>query len=652
MVNWKEIKIVYLKEIQEIFRNKRVLITAFVIPVLIFPLIFAGMNWLQSFEKKQTREEGFKIAVTDDMDEITTFLRTESDVPVNIIYSDQIPRDVVDETVQLGLQFEDNAKSQRKIWMYFIGSKNKSINAMSHVEKLFSSHNYSWSRQFVARDLSNPAIESIDAMEIQLRDVASVEQQSGHRVGKILPLILIMMLVSGCSFAAVDMIAGEKERGCFETILVSRISRESVIIGKMFVVIITGIIALILNLLSVFIWVESGLLKSPDSTTMDFTIGFGSIIGIFICLIPITLIIAAILILISAKAKSYQSGQTLLMPVTLLSMVPALAATMPGMQSDSYLVIIPIANVMVGMREMLEGSLKLWPMLVGNVVNFALAVVFIKSAITSLNREGQLVSGVDHDSYQLDSLRKDPVRTAFIGFAVVWLLFFFIFVPLQAKDLVSGLLLTLWGLILLSGIYMVKFQDLPLKETLSLKPTNWKVMCGTVIFQTGFLPLVLLLNDFVMRYLPIPSQFMEEFADAITPDLPVVGILLLMAVSPGICEEVLFRGAILGSLRRRWPAWKSVVFSSIMFGFLHFSIYRLFATTVLGGAMGWMVIQTGSIYPAMLAHFWNNAMATVILPELPMADINELYMLLGLPLVVLGVFLIRTGSNESKDSDQ
>ena len=174
--------------------------------------------------------------------------------------------------------------------------------------------------------------------------------------------------------------------------------------------------------------------------------------------------------------------------------------------------------------------------------------------------------------------------------------------------------------------------------------TSWKVWLGSVLFQLGMLPVTLFLNLWVMKLLPIPKGWMESFSEALTPDLSTFNIILIMAISPGICEELLFRGAIQGSFQRKWKPLRSIIATSILFGFMHFSVYRLFPTTIIGIGLGWIVHMSGSLYPAMLAHALNNAIAMVIPEHFDLSGLNDTWMLLGIPFVILGAILIVYGS--------
>lgn len=644
MRNWNEIKIVYIKEITEILRNKRVIISAFLIPLLIYPVVIGGMDWLQSLDRKKDAEEGFMIALPPGHQDMARFLEEKIDVPIHILeIRDPVPV-VVSKDADLGLEIEIS-EADRNIWFYYLGSNDKSIKALEKCKNLFENNRVFWIREFLASDVEDSSLRSYSAFESEFRDVANLQEKSGHKIAKILPFILIMMLVGGCSFAAVDLIAGEKERGCFETLLVSPISRESVIVGKMLVVIITGFISLAINLLSMYLCLKLGLFNPSGDAEFTFTISNGSIAGIFLCSIPMTIIFASVLMLISAKAKTYQAGQTLLMPFSLLALLPAVTAALPGMQSDSFLVAIPIANVVVAMKEMLEGSMKWWSMIAGNLVNLGIAVAILRVTVGSLEKEGSLIPGsVSDTDFSIRAIQRDPVVTSLAGFAFIWLMMFFVMAPLQAQDMVSGLIITLWGLFLTSAIFIVRFQKLPLKSTMQLRSTSWLVWTGAAIFQLGMLPLTVQIAELTKKVLPMPPQWLESFSESLTPDISTFATVLLIAVSPGICEELLFRGAILGSLRNRWSPWRAIIVSSMLFGLLHFSVYRLLPTTLIGIGLGWIAYMGGSIYPAMMAHALNNAIAVTVVPELNLEKYSENWLWLSFPLLLTGIWLIRRGA--------
>jgi hypothetical protein len=86
--------------------------------------------------------------------------------------------------------------------------------------------------------------------------------------------------------------------------------------------------------------------------------------------------------------------------------------------------------------------------------------------------------------------------------------------------------------------------------------------------------------------------------------------LLVIAVTPAICEELLNRGIMMKAYESR-GTMKAVVISSILFGVFHYNIMNLFGPILLGLLIGYYVVRTNSIFAGMLAHFLNNAYSMI-----------------------------------------
>ncbi len=102
---------------------------------------------------------------------------------------------------------------------------------------------------------------------------------------------------------------------------------------------------------------------------------------------------------------------------------------------------------------------------------------------------------------------------------------------------------------------------------------------------------------------PTPPALEEALRRAVTPDLlGIVNVVLL----PALCEEILLRGVVSFALANRFGRVAGVVGSAVLFALLHFSLYRLAPTFLLGCSFGAMAIATGSIIPSIVAHALNN----------------------------------------------
>jgi membrane protease YdiL (CAAX protease family) len=122
-------------------------------------------------------------------------------------------------------------------------------------------------------------------------------------------------------------------------------------------------------------------------------------------------------------------------------------------------------------------------------------------------------------------------------------------------------------------------------------------------FCAGFIALLAIKSLFGRVYLG------GDITDLMTRSLPVS--ILLIAVLPAVCEELLFRGMIQRGLEKLGAGW-SVLLSGILFGLFHFDFQRLAAQTIIGLLSAYVVYRTGSIFNGMILHFMNNGLLTMI----------------------------------------
>jgi sodium transport system permease protein len=118
------------------------------------------------------------------------------------------------------------------------------------------------------------------------------------------------------------------------------------------------------------------------------------------------------------------------------------------------------------------------------------------------------------------------------------------------------------------------------------------------------------LMDYV---LPVPTQMLEGLGQGLLPDsVPAWQLILLLSVVPGIAEELTFRGVLLHGLRRRFGPVGLALTVGLIFGFFHFQIFRIPSTAFLGVLLTMVTLLSGSVFPAMVWHILNNALAVTL----------------------------------------
>ena len=141
---------------------------------------------------------------------------------------------------------------------------------------------------------------------------------------------------------------------------------------------------------------------------------------------------------------------------------------------------------------------------------------------------------------------------------------------------------------------------------------------------------------------PAPRALTEALERVATPTGSPVGPLLAIALTPGICEELLCRGAIQPALRARFGTGRGVLIAALLFAALHLSLYRFVPTFLLGLSYGALAVASGSIVPAMVAHTLNNA-AVVLASSAGAARMRDALDAHRLPGVGLAVIILTIG---------
>lgn len=209
----------------------------------------------------------------------------------------------------------------------------------------------------------------------------------------------------------------------------------------------------------------------------------------------------------------------------------------------------------------------------------------------------------------MKKLTKRPLAAALAMAAASILFLLLIAAPMQAAWGMTGLLLTELGLLALAlgGAALLREK---LSDVFPLRAPRLRPAFGAVVLWLGaYMPV---LTAAILMQLLLPAQTVEVstgitgLAVTVSPWLR----FLIMAVSPAICEEAVYRGFILSHLGPL-PAWARVAVCGALFGAFHLDVTRFLSTALLGAAITWAVLCTGNLFYAGLIHLCNNALSVL-----------------------------------------
>ena len=496
------------------------------------------------------------------------------------------------------------------------------------------------------------------AFAVATTGIAARAQVSGYMLSKILPLVVVVMVMLGAFHPAIDITAGERERSTLETTLSAPIDRASLMGGKVLAVATLASLTGVLNLASMSLTVLEGthLIAGGAKAPIPWLHAAAA----FAVVPPTAFLFASVMVAIGALARSYKEAQTLLTPVYFLCMAPALTAGLGDFQLSGVTAWIPGVGVTLLARDLILGHASLGVTLavlcstaLYGAAALALAARLYDSERLFFTDEASLGLGAwlrhvatghgDADDAREGTDDEPPTAghaLALYGIACVLLLF--VFVPLQTWRLGPGLALSEWvGLGGLTWLY-ARGRGQKLSRVIRARAPSPMAVAGAVLIGLSAWLVVGLLAEWI---LPAPKEVVEGLRRAVAPSDGGRGALLtlfLMALTPALCEEALFRGPILRGLRTRLPPAGAAILTGLLFGIFHLDPWRLLPTAILGVALSGIALASDSIIPAMVAHFVNNA-CLILLARLHADDTDALPTSTKLLLGTLGAVVLLIG---------
>jgi len=443
-------------------------------------------------------------------------------------------------------------------------------------------------------------------VKLVAEDISTPQERAARQYGPALSAFMILMLLGGGSVAALDSLAGERERGTLSTLFVSSIGRPTIAWSKFCAVAIISVAVALVQILNLAGYAIFGFVDWPLQSGQGGVWGF---VALFLLFSVEAIFTAALLLHISARSSSFKEAQLFFFPTFLVSFALSLSGLMPAFESASVVSLIPVTGPGVLIPEILAGRLDPLILALQCAVHLLAAYGLMKATIALMQREDFL--GGQAPQHGKELVFEQFSQRALPFFALLCAALFVVPSNFAALSTLKGQgLFNQLVLFVLCPYLFLKFYGQKVRTAVPVKRVDLRIVLACL----ALIPLGQLaatgLSHLVGPLLPAPVKALEMMMELLDlENTPHWQLFFLIGILPGICEEFAFRGVLLHSLHKRFGPWALAFVVAVVFGFFHVNFFRVLPTAYLGFFMALLTLATGSVLPAMLVHIGNNSFA-------------------------------------------
>jgi sodium transport system permease protein len=392
---------IFKKELIDTLRDKRTMRTMLLIPLLVFPIILTiSVNVSSSFEKKAS-EEKITLGVWGDLS--GKYIKQLKQMPKGL--GEMVPRSFEDSTklkqaiengeIQLGLIIPKNEENllRNKVsipltWLFDASEIGRQDRAESYMNVISNN-----AESIRLKELGVDA-DKLHPLVPVYENCASDKKMIGQLAGGILPYIFIAFGFIGCMYPAIDLFTGEKERGTIETLLTTPVSRWQILVGKMLVIVTSGMLAASCALIGLFVSIEFlDIVKNQEILNIVHGILTPMfILSMFSLLLPLVVFFAGVMIPIAVYAKSFKEAQSIITPLNFVMVLPAMIGFFPGIELNAITAAIPVVNIVLATKELISGTLSFGYYAISLGVMLILATLSVFVSYKQFGKESRILN--------------------------------------------------------------------------------------------------------------------------------------------------------------------------------------------------------------------------------------------------------------------
>ncbi len=680
------------KELRETLRDRRTIVTLVFMPLLVYPILsLVFQNFLLSSlgnaangdepnytiilssNLNQAQSTGFLDQVSKGIEAYEFAIEDERE------NEEATPNDSADEEVELDYRVvvdepDFGHSLSRNNWLFIdnleeseltqvvaqgdadvglildIDLANRRVNGVRiiHREDVISSQagDYlrsrfrQWNDIYVKNALLRPGRDlPIAEPEVKRIEISS-GRSAGGTIASMIPLALVLMTITGAVYPAIDLTAGERERGTLETLMAAPVPRMGILLAKFIAVVTVAVLTAILNLvgMTIVMWVFQLDQMLPGGGLTP-----GIIFKVFLLLVLFAAFFAACLLMVTSFARSFKEAQAYLVPIILLSLGPGLLAMSPSVVLGGLTAVTPMMNLLVLARDVMAGQVEVGAAVIAVVSTLVYAFVALSIAARMFGADSILYS----QQLSLSSLLTRPKRKSLRVPVVPALLCLVLLLPINMLSIgVLGRVgqslannFSMFSLLMASFLILSFFvtpsivawlNRVDFRGGFGLRGTSVLFFVAALILGLSLWPIVMLMVEGTYAiYGMIAGESAASSRHEVLVELsqdqvvqfrkvapPIIA--LCFSLTPAFCEEWFFRGMLLRALSREWKAWTAILTTAMLFGVFHIlsnsaiSLDRFLPTMLIGILLGYLAWKSNSIWPGVILHSIHNAVVVFL----------------------------------------
>ena len=660
MLDKQRIFNIFKKELKFTLRDPDLILTIILLPMIIYPLMALGGSIFVGQAMQKVEKQQVKVLLPEVLRNYESRLATDSllisfspkpDQELEKLKNGEFDSLVVVATASANFAEKDSLETLG-LRILYDSTRWRSDKASDEIYDKLQDIRQDL-RELRLKDKNLPS-EFFYPIGMKVKDIAKPEKKGGYMVGNILPMIIIIFSMLSAFYSAIDLTTGEKERGTLETLLLSPVPFNEIILGKFLTIVAVILLSVGINLLFMGGTFQFGLYQMGKiiSENLVIQISFKVTGLIFLLMIPFAATVAGLMMSVSFMARSMKEAQNYLAPLLSIMIIPSVSGAVPGMDLSSFTACLPIVNLSLMLKAFFVGEWTMNMYLLTFAACLGHCAIVMALAFKLFRAEDIFDRGSSefaHLFHPVPATQTSPTaRAAVFIFGTVAALAFVAGDFLQNNprwSLVTGLALLQLLIILAPPLIYLVFYRYRIIAALDLQISKIHLRNFLIIPFMSICVLIFVVQFTLIQnhYFPAPDDLNELFG-SFFEIAPVWWVFFVGCLMAGFCEEVLFRGFILKGLQTRLGKNWALVMTSALFGIFHILPHKMIATGLIGLWLGYLYLKTGSLWANAYAHAFNNAIAlsAIYAFHASAKEVHEKTLFLPLPLLIgaLVVFLV------------